>query len=103
MSTIGVCSCCSETGRVERDVCARCINEYGERMAHLIARARVETGFAQACAERMTPEARQEFMQTLAGPRVRPMGGPRKAQDRGEQNSATDQGLLRSSGDRSRK
>lgn len=84
-------------------MCARCVSEYGERMAHLIARARVETGFAQACAERMTPEARQEFMQTLAGQKVvRPMGGPRKAQDRA-QSSATDQALQYSSGDRLRK
>lgn len=88
---------------MERDVCARCVNEYGERMAHLIARARVETGFAQACAERMTPEARKEFMQTLAGAKARPMGGPRKAQDRGAQSSATDQALLCSSGDLRRK
>lgn len=82
-------------------VCESCVAEYGERMAQLIARARVETAFAQACAAQMTPAARRDFLQVLAGQgkRERPLGGPRKAPGREAQQSETDQGLLRASGD----
>lgn len=76
--SVGRCRCCSRMARVERGVCAECVSEYGERMAGLIGRARVDAVFAEACAARMSPNARASFQRALGLTQPAPIGGVRK-------------------------
>lgn len=103
MVKVGRCECCSEMARVVDNLCSSCVAEYGERMAQLIARARVEAGFADACAARMSPAARRSFTQALAGRTGRTPGLPRKVYGRGTQSRTTGRAHLRSCVDLSRK
>lgn len=66
--------------RLERDVCDVCVSEYGERVAGLIGRARVDAQFAEACAARMSPSARESFQRAMGLVPAAPIGGVRKAQ-----------------------
>jgi hypothetical protein len=100
--TLGPCLCCSKMARLERDLCASCVSEYGERMAVLIGRARTHAGFAEACASRMSPDARDSFNQVLEDRRVRPHGAPRKTTGRPAPSRTTGPVHLHSVGGRKR-
>lgn len=76
--SVGRCSCCSRMARLERGVCGGCVSEYGERMAGLIGRARSDVEFAEACAARMSPSAREAFQSALGQTPLAPIGGVRK-------------------------
>lgn len=100
--TLGRCDCCSEMGHLEQRVCPSCVAAYGERMARLMGRARGDAAFAEACAARMSAEARAAFHRFLHAPGVTPQGSLRKTTARSSSEQTSGRAHLRSIGERKR-
>lgn len=74
---IGVCGVCALRGVLNARICRACEQEYGRRTAELLARARQDQVFAQACLARMTGDQRSTFIAVLGVPARRGHGlGP---------------------------
>lgn len=100
--TLGRCDCCSEMAQLELRVCPSCVATYGERMALLIGRARVDAAFADACAARMSAEARESFLRFLHKPAVTAQGSLRKTTARSSSAQTSGRAHLHSIGGRKR-
>jgi hypothetical protein len=54
--------------RLDGATCRRCKGRFGERMASLMVRVRVDPSFAQACFARIRPEHRPWFLEWFGDP-----------------------------------
>ena len=71
VTTIGRCGACLKMAALERGVCGRCRERFGERFAQVVARVRRDPHFARACFDRIQgADRRSRFIEWFGDPHL---------------------------------